>query len=244
MLSDLRCELDNHSTAGDSEKRAPEVFHGVLRIDVANVTESKRHSRDCDSGREERCGDSPAQSLGPVKELPARRDIPADLKMHGQGANENPYSDRQSTRDEESAREGASQARVHIVRRNFIVALLRLCAEGNDKSKGHEHRSDDQAVTQVVSTGLLSRKNQEGYHHEDQTDEASDVQSFRYPVPCVEFYKSIRNVRERGVLHLLTWRIQVICQWTWDAADEPLLEVVYWRTETSAHDYRCQQGPE
>jgi hypothetical protein len=139
---------------------------------MANITKPKGDPSYCDSNGEERGRDRPTQALRPVEKLLPGRDIPTDLKMHGEGANEDPDSHWHTTSDEEGAGEGAGKTGVHIVRRDFVVALLRLCAEGYYKAKlrmlededgtakdhtyCHEHRSDDQTVTQVVPSCLFS----------------------------------------------------------------------------------------
>ena len=50
---DSRCDLDDHGCSSDSQQWAPEVFHRVLCINVANISESKRYSSNRDRYCEE-----------------------------------------------------------------------------------------------------------------------------------------------------------------------------------------------
>jgi hypothetical protein len=56
---------------------------------MADVAEAVRDTCDSNGGREESCGNGPAEALGPVEESLSRHGVPANLEMHGQSANEN-----------------------------------------------------------------------------------------------------------------------------------------------------------
>lgn len=82
LLENLRYKLYNHSTASYGEEWTPEVFHGILGVDMTNITKPERDSCDRDRDGKKRCGDGPTQPLCPIEEFFARRDIPADLNVH------------------------------------------------------------------------------------------------------------------------------------------------------------------
>ena len=90
MAVNLRRDLNEHSCARDSEQRAPEILHRMLCVDMADITESERDSSYGNGNREERGRDRPAQTLRPIEKLLSGRDIPANLKMHGERADEDP----------------------------------------------------------------------------------------------------------------------------------------------------------
>ena len=62
----------------------------MLGIDMADISESEGDSSDRDRDGKESSRNGPTQALCPVKELLSWRDIPADLKMHGERAYEDP----------------------------------------------------------------------------------------------------------------------------------------------------------
>lgn len=85
-------ELDQGCGSGNGEERAPEIGKRVRSIDMADIAKSEGDARYSNGGGEESCGNGPAKSLGPVEESFSRHDVPADLEMHRQGADEDLYT--------------------------------------------------------------------------------------------------------------------------------------------------------
>jgi hypothetical protein len=111
-----------------------------------------------------------------------------------------PHSHSQTARDEKGSREGACQARKHVVRCYLICALLWFGAEGyyeaelsrelaggkkvvHQETYRHENSSNDQAVTKIMPTRFFGGEHDEGYQKETQKDQPHYVECFGGPIP-------------------------------------------------------------
>lgn len=204
-MNDLRSNLYDHGSTSNGQQRSPEIVHRVCCIYMANLTKAERHSSDGDCDGEKSGSHCPAKTLRAIEEFFSRSDIPADLEVHRQRADEDPYSSGKCSSDQKGAREGAYQTGIHVVWGDLIMALRWSSPERDHESNRHESCRDDETVyggvpsvnevrsgyegsltAKIMLSGLLRRQNQECKQQKQQTYQARDVEGLSHTIPDLE----------------------------------------------------------
>lgn len=152
-----RSQLQDGGHPSHGQQWTPEIAHRAVMVNVTSVAESKADSSDGNSDGKQYCWYAPAGELRQVEKLPPRNDVPAYLQIHGQSSNEDPHGRSQSSGDDKGASPGTGVRRVHVVRRDRIVALVRVRSERYGEAESDHQYRDHQTNAQVVTSSLLRR---------------------------------------------------------------------------------------
>jgi hypothetical protein len=168
-----RGELDDDGQARKDQQGDPEIRQAVLVVDVARRPEPERHAAEDEGDDDADGGDAPADGLRKPHKVPPDDQLPADLEMERQGAQENPHHTCPAAHDEEEARSATHGARLHRIRRDLVEALLRVPGKGNDKPElGRELAS----FSSLAQTAMGYEEGVEAYVHKDDCHGEADAQ--------------------------------------------------------------------
>lgn len=128
-------ELNDDRETGEYQQRYPEIGKTVLVVDVTGSAKSERHATEDEGNDDANKWDTPARSLGKNHKVAAHDNLPTNLEMQGQRSQEYPHDTGPASEQEKGPRGTADFARLHAVRCNVVVALLRLIGKWHDEAK-------------------------------------------------------------------------------------------------------------
>lgn len=199
-------ELDDDSEARKHEQRDPEVSEAVSMVDVTRLPESEGHAAQEEGEDNADSGKAPADSLREPHEVPPDNQLPANLQVKRERAQEHPHHARPTSHDDEEARRRTHRARLHRIRRDCIIALLGISCQWdnetelrtdlasptcqycawNPKTYVHKHHGRGEANTQVMPERLVDRQNSPRQQKEDAANRTCDCDPIRRRIHGLE----------------------------------------------------------